>query len=826
MKDKKQIERKIRLARKQITEIDEKRSELTSLIGKLESQLDHNDLVAQGAKTGTSHTALNFTDDDIELFMKLFTGRQDVFPKRWENRKGRSGYSPACRNEWVSGVCEKPRVKCTDCDNQDFIPLTPEIIRDHLNGRITIGIYPLLKDEACCFLAIDFDKENWMNDVSSFIETCKKKNISCGVERSRSGKGAHIWFFFENPISSHIARRFGCALLTETMEHRHQVGLSSYDRLFPSQDTIPKGGFGNLIALPFQADPIKKGNSLFVDSNFDIYPDQWSFLRSIKPLTEEFVRTIEEQAAQQRRIIGVRMSMDDDMSEQPWMVPPSGYVEPPKIQGKLPDQIEIVRSGFIFIEKTELPSGLINRIIRLAAFQNPEFYHAQAMRLSTFNKPRIISCSEELEKHIAVPRGCFEELMILLKKLNIKVKIDDKRNVGKVLNVKFNGTLLQEQEESVARLLSYDIGVLSAPTAFGKTVVGAKLIAERKVNTLILVHRKHLLDQWRGKLNMFLNIEENRIGQIGGGKKKVTNDIDIAMLQSLNRKGVIEDLVAEYGQVIVDECHHIPAFTFESVLRQIRAKYVVGLTATPTRKDGHHPIIFMQCGPIRYAINPRKAAKERMLEHKVFVRKTTTQIDIPENQIKINDIYNAILEDTRRTEMIAKDVHETLKRGRSPLILTERRDHLEKLAEKLMDLGNCLFILHGGVREKKRLEILDEFRNTPEDKPRVLLATGKYIGEGFDDARLDTLFLTSPISWKGILQQYAGRLHRSHHAKIDVIIYDYVDMNIPMARRMFERRKKGYVALGYHLEDPSQTTIIKGWDTNFIKKESNKRNLT
>lgn len=801
------INAKIRSVRQQIAALDTKRSALSELLEKLEAKAEAEHPTARVAEATATYRSTAASESDIQLFMKLFCGRTDVFPKRWENRAGRSGYSPTCRNEWIHGVCRKPKVKCAECDSREFIPMTPDVVRKHLLGQMTVGVYPLLKDETCAFLAADFDKKDWMDDVSAFCDTCQKRDIQCAVERSRSGKGAHVWFFFGQPIPARLARRFGCALLTETMERRHQIGLDSYDRFFPSQDTLPKGGFGNLIALPLQAGPAEHGNSLFVDSDFVPYPDQWGFLKSLTPLSPSLVQSIEEEAARRGRVVGVRMSIDDDPDERPWMIPPSGRRRVPAIRGKLPTKVSVVLSNLVFVEKTHLPSGLINRIVRLAAFQNPEFYQAQAMRLSTFGKPRVISCAEEFEKHIALPRGCHEELKILLDDLGIDVEGRDECSAGNKLEVDFHGELKPKQEDAAGKILEHNIGVLSAPTAFGKTVVAAKLIGDRGVNTLVLVHRKQLLDQWRARLAAFLGIDEKAIGQVGAGKKKPTGIIDVAMIQSLSKKGVVDDIVAKYGHVIVDECHHISAFTFELVLRQVKAKYVMGLTATPIRKDGHHPIIFMQCGPIRWSISPKKAARDRQFEHRVVIRETSTSLGIPEDQTKIHDVHAAILADNARMKLVSEDVRRCLIDGRSPLILTERRDHLEALAEELGDLDSGLFILHGGIREKKRKEVVAALQETPQGQKRALLATGKYIGEGFDDARLDTLFLTSPISWRGILQQYAGRLHRAHHAKRSVIIYDYVDRRIPMARRMFERRKKGYAALGYSLDDASQDEL-------------------
>jgi superfamily II DNA or RNA helicase len=830
---KKSLEEKIKSVRKQIIALDSKREVLEDLLEKLENQRaewtreqyyqqeepaitsdtdnknkDYSSLSRPSPIEGGDRIPykLSISDENVQLFMSLFQGRADVFAKRWENRQGRSGYSPSCRNEWVRGICRKPHVKCSDCEYRELIPFTEDIVRNHLSGKTTVGVYPLLADETCHFLAVDFDKEDWQEDVNSFARTCRDKGIECAVERSRSGKGAHIWFFFESPVTARIARRFGCSLLTETMEHRHQVGLDSYDRFFPNQDTMPQGAFGNLIALPLQAEPAKQGNSLFIDDEFKPYRDQWEYLCSIKRLPEAGIQTIEAEAARKGRVIGIRMSIDDEMTEKPWLIPPSGQVKFQEITDPLPPSIKTTLSNLLYIEKKDLHSDLINRIIRTAAFQNPEFYRAQAMRLSTFGKPRVISCAEEFEKHIAVPRGCLDEVTALLKSSGVKIDLHDERHKDSKINIAFSGKLSSKQEEAVAAILKHDIGVLSVPTAFGKTVVGAFLIAARKTNTLILVHRKQLLDQWRIRLATFLDIEPRSIGQFGAGKRKPTAIIDVAMLQSLHHKGAVEDLVAEYGYVIVDECHHISAFTFENVLRKVKAKYITGLTATPIRKDGHHPIIFMQCGPIRYGQSPRSAALQRGFEHKVILRYTNTVLSgiSQQDDPRIHDVYKTIIDDRIRTDMIIVDVKKVLENGKHPLILTERREHLNTLEEQLKELKCTVVVLHGGIREKRRRESLQNLADIPEGQPWVILATGRYIGEGFDEPRLDTLFLTMPISWKGILQQYAGRLHRMYDNKEEVVIYDYVDTNIEMAKRMLGRRKKGYAALGYSIDYPHQ----------------------
>ena len=508
----------------------------------------------------------------IQLFRQLFRGRDDVYPKLWVSTKtGRKGYSPACSNEWVRGLCEKPRVKCSDCQNQAFLSLNDQTVLDHLQGRHTIGIYPLLKDETCWFLAADFDKESWAEDVAAFVDTCRNLGIPAAVERSRSGNGAHVWFFFGTPAPAVSARRLGCYLITETMSRRHQLAMNSYDRLFPNQDTLPRGGFGNLIALPLQYEPRQAGNSVFLDENFQPYPDQWSFLASLSRIPPSTIESIANEASRQGKIIGVRYAFtsEEEKGDAPWERRPSERPERVPIAESIPTEVQAVLAQRLFVDKTDLPSALINQIKRLAAFQNPEFYKKQNMRLSTALTPRVISCAEELSRHIALPRGCRDELEDLLQQYGSTLAIDDHRNPGELLDVRFNGKLTAIQQQAVSTLCKQDIGVFVAPPGTGKTVVGAWLTVERQCNTLILVHRQPLLDQWITQLALFLGLKPRDIGQIGGGKHKPNGQLDIAMIQSLVRKDNVDDLVANYGQVIVDECHHLPAVSFERVLAEV-----------------------------------------------------------------------------------------------------------------------------------------------------------------------------------------------------------------------------------------------------------------
>jgi superfamily II DNA or RNA helicase len=453
----------------------------------------------------------------------------------------------------------------------------------------------------------------------------------------------------------------------------------------------------------------------------------------------------------------------------------------------------------VYVEKKDLPTAMLDRLCRLAAFQNPEFYKAQAMRVSTCGKPRIISCGENFPEHIGLPRGCLQDVLDLFRSYGVSTEIRDERIVGRSLSVDFHGTLLPAQSEAVAQASAHDIGVICAPTAFGKTAVGAWLIAHRKVSTLVVVHRQQLLDQWRARLATFLDAPPASIGQIGGGKIVRTGEIDVAAIQSLQRKGEVRDVVADYGHVIVDECHHLSAFTFEQILKQVKARFVVGLTATPFRKDGHQPIIFMQCGPIRFNLSARKAAETSTFEHLVIPRNTEFSPPDPNGEVTIQDLYAAMVTDAARNDLIVRDLTEALQSPRTPLLLTGRTDHLEQFASRLSTITSNVFVLRGGMGRKQRRKALESIAAVADDQPRVILATGSYIGEGFDDARLDTLLLAMPVSWKGTLQQYVGRLHRTHHNKKEVRVYDYVDSQVPMLARMFKKRLAGYDAIGYSL---------------------------
>lgn len=773
--------------------------------------------------------SLTSSAEKISLFMSLFKGRDDVYAKRWQSKDGRSGYVPVCLHEWKAGLCRKPTIKCFDCQHKSYDILDEQVIEAHLRGDIVAGIYPMCQDDTCHILAIDFDDDGWQKDVFTLREVCSTLDIPIAIERSRSGSGAHAWFFFENRIPAHLARKLGSALLTYSMDRRHEIKFQSYDRFFPSQDTMPKGGFGNLIALPLQKKAREYGNSIFIDEKFCPYADQWAFLSKIRKLSEDAISALITRLCNGNELGPLQET--DEEHIKPWEKHQLKWSKT-----DFPTEIKIIKANMIYIEKKGVSQKALNVLKRLAAFKNPEFYKAQAMRMPTYNKPRIISCADESHDYICLPRGCENDVLNVIAEAGVEAKWSDNANSGRHIKVEFIGTLREEQPLAAEEMLKYEGGVLAATTAFGKTVIAAELIAKRKVNTLILVHRQQLLLQWAAKLTEFLKIDEelpilakkrgrkkqqSLIGQIGAGKNNPSGMIDIAIMQSLSRGGEVKEWIKNYGMVIVDECHHVPAFSFEQILKNVHARYVYGLTATPARRDGHHPIIFMHCGPIRYSVDTKKQAEKRPFEHYVIPRFTSFRIPFEQDgkEISIQELYSEIVVDEFRNQLISDGVISAFQNGRNSLVLTERVAHVEELAKKLSANIPDVIALSGGLGAKETRELLLRISETQAGKQLTIISTGKYIGEGFDEARLDTLFLAMPISWKGTLQQYTGRLHRLFEHKSEVQIYDYADIHVKMLEKMYNKRLAGYSSIGYkakagHLADESVDIIFD--NNNFL----------
>ena len=770
-------------------------------------------------------------DQKIELFKSLFIGREDIYAKRFYNvNSAKSGYVPACANEWVQGICDKKQYKCVDCPNNSFIAVNNRVIFNHLKGddeycRDVIGTYVMLPDETTRFLAIDFDEENWQEDVTTVRNTCHQYDIPLAVERSRSGKGAHIWLFFAEPLAATTARKLGSAILTRAMEERHEIKLSSYDRMFPNQDTMPKGGLGNLIALPLQGNARKEHNTEFVDEDFISYSDQWNYLYQIKRLSSVDVDRY-------LSVLHIQNELGELAAEEekPW----EKRIESPITSFDFTNTVKVVEANLLYVDKSGISQKALNRIKRLAAFRNPDFYKSQAMRLPVYNKPRVIDTSEESKKYLCIPRGCKESLTEMITSANSTIEFRDERNPGKNVHLHFNGKLRKEQQLAADAMLQQDIGILSATTAFGKTVVASYLIAARKVNTLIMVHSSALLQQWQKSLSEFLVFEDelpelpkkrgrqkklSHIGQLGATKNTLNHIVDIAIMQSVAVGDEVKEFVKDYGMVIVDECHHVSAFTFEKILREVNAKYVYGLTATPKRQDGHQPIITMQCGPIRYRVDAITQSVKREFSH--YVIPEFTDLRVADNSLTYQEICAKLCANELRNFQIINDVLTAYHSHRNCIVLTERTEHAEFLFSAINSNTENVYLLSGKDKVKEKREKLEAIKNVPQNENIVIIATGKYVGEGFDEPRLDTLFLAMPISWKGTLAQYVGRLHRNYEGKTEVIVHDYADIFVPMLDRMYHKRIRSYAELGYSMNGSSHAETSFLYDSsNFYQKYS------
>ena len=764
--------------------------------------------------------------EKVTLFQELFKGRKDVFAKRWySDVSKKSGYQPVCEREWNNKFCNKRKYKCTECPNRLFESLTDKHIYNHLAGkdnfgRDVIGLYPIMSNNTCNFLCTDFDDKNcehgFQNDVHAFVGICKEWEIPCYIERSRSGNGAHVWIFFDKPITATKARKLGQSILSEAMNKDARLSFNSYDRFFPNQDTLPEGGLGNLVALPLQGKARRDGNSVFVNEDFQPYADQWDFLLNVQKIDETRITHVIQ------KYNSSILELTKSSETRPWETPKPVTIE--KID--FPSRVTLTRANMLYISLDGLSSKIIHHFKRIAAFYNPEFYTRQGMRLSTYDIPRIISCSEFMDDYLAIPRGCEDDVIDILKHYNVEYLVEDKTNHGQQINVTFKGTLRDEQQAAMSHVLPNNIGTLSATTAFGKTVFAIAMIAKRKVNTLILVHRKSLLDQWKKHLEDFLDINEvvindgkkrksknsqTPIGTLYSGKNSLQGIIDIALIQSCFDGNDVSLFVENYGMVIVDECHHVSSVSFEQVLRTVKAKYVYGLTATPIRKDGHQPIIFMQCGKIRFTADAQNQINNQSFS-RILIPRFTTFRNISSDDKTYTQIVETISKDEVRNSLIIDDVHKAIAEGRTPIVLTNLTSHVRVLADMLLPHADNVITLVGADSTKEKRDAMERLQNIPMTESLVIVATGKYIGEGFDYPRLDTLFLVLPISWKGNIAQYAGRLHREYKGKSEVRIYDYVDIRVPLCDSMYRKRLKGYASVGY-------ATISTSNDTEISKHE-------
>ena len=785
---------------------------------------------------------VTITKQHIQYYYHLFKGRNDVYSKRSgkvNKKTGKHGYYTQCWNFWKDGICPKKnhsQFNCGECQNQKYKELTGQVLYEHLIGARedasdVIGLYPMFPDETVNFLVFDFDchddkiggddganlESDWMTEVNAFRKICEINEVPVLVERSRSGKGAHVWIFFEKPILASVARRFGTALLSKGAESVNMKNFKYYDRMLPAQDHIPlntktgKPGLGNLVALPLQGQALKLGNSAFIDENWNVYPNQWECLKEVKKLSLETVEErIKEWSAE--GILGVLSNEFEADTERTNDTKPWEKTKHSLHKEDVSSVVEIVIADKVYIGTKDMKPRMQNALRRMAAFSNPDFYKKAAMGLSTKGIPRIVFCGYDEAGYICIPRALLDSVIDRFNEVGISFTLTDNRCSGTPLDVSFNGTLYEEQMRAAKAILEHDNGILAATTSFGKTVVGAYMIAQRKTNTLILVHNTEIQKNWIEDLNKFLDVNaelpeyktktgrikkrKNIIGKLHAGHNSMTDIIDVAIFSSLGKGDEIDPIIEQYGMVIMDECHHGAAQTVEDVIGSAKAKYVYGLTATPKREDGLEKKVFMQFGPIRFRYTAKERAEKQGIDHFVYPRFTRL---VSASHLKVNEANRAVIECESRNEQIIADVENCIQNGRTPLVFTKYKEHAELLYQRLQGKADHVYLLQGGGSRKTKDEMRIQMRSIPDAESIVLVAIDKYIGEGFNFPRLDTMMLTMPAAAEGNIEQFAGRLHRDYETKKEVIIYDYVDSHIRVLEKMYHKRLRTYKKIGYEI---------------------------
>lgn len=761
-----------------------------------------------------------------DFFMMFCRGRKDVYDLRYTNPKtGKNGYYTQCFNRWDRGchIQKKDGVRCKDCELRAYKPVTLPLIKAHMNGtdpngNDVVAIYPMLENNLCQLLVFDFDNhakgaeqedyanidDGWKEEINALRHICKNLDVDAAVERSRSGRGAHLWIFFKEMVPARLARRFGFALLEKGAESVNLKSFKYYDRMIPTQDALPEGGLGNVIALPLQGMALKSGNSAFIDENWNAYEDQLNVLAGTRRLTRQ---GIEDYLS---LWYSTGSTSEDNGTDAPW--DKNSEIEAGSVKGV----VRIVLADRIYIDSTGMSNKTKRQLRRMATFSNKQYFQNQAMDMPNYDESRFIYLGSDEGKYIVLPRGLREEILKKFDNAGISYKIEDKRTKGQELNISFRGELRESQIPAVETMLENETGILHAATAFGKTVVCCDMIARRGISTLILVDRADLMNQWIKRLEEFLDIDEelpeyqtktgrtrkrkSLIGNLQGAHDTLTGIVDVAMIRSLKKKDGFHPKLKEYAQVYFDECHHAASDSAIEVLQEINAKYVYGVTATPKRGDGKEKINEFLLGPIRYRFTAKDRAEEQNINHLVYPRFTRTVK--PHHLSKTpygNDAYELIRNNDVRDEQIIRDVADCVQAGRTPVVLTKYVDHAKKLSERLKTYADRLILLTGANGTKARRAQVEELNKVDDSDSLILVGTGSLLGEGFDFPRLDTLFMATPVSGENVVEQYVGRLNRDYDGKENVIVYDYVDSHIPKFDKMYSARLKAYKKIGYEL---------------------------
>ena len=761
-----------------------------------------------------------------DFFMMFCRGRKDLYDLRYTNPKtGKNGYYTQCFNRWDRGchIQKKDGVRCKDCELRAYKPVTLPLIKAHMNGtdpngNDVVAIYPMLENNLCQLLVFDFDNhakgaeqedyantdDRWKEEINALRRICKNLDVDAVVERSRSGRGAHLWIFFKEMIPARLARKFGFALLEKGAESVNLKSFKYYDRMIPTQDALPEGGLGNVIALPLQGLALKSGNSAFVDENWNAYEDQLKVLAGTRRLTRQ---EIDDYLS---LWYSTGFTSEDNGTDAPW--DKNSEIEAGSVKGV----VRIVLADRIYIDSSGMSNKTKRQLRRMATFSNKQYFQNQAMDMPNYDESRFIYLGSDEGKYIVLPRGLREDIQKKFDNAGIRYKIEDKRTQGRELNISFKGELRESQITAVETMLENETGILHAATAFGKTVVCCDMIARRGISTLILVDRADLMNQWIKRLDEFLDIDEelpeyqtktgrtrkrkSLIGNLQGAHDTLTGIVDVAMIRSLKKKDGFHPMLKEYAQVYFDECHHAASESAIEVLQEINAKYVYGVTATPKRGDGKEKINEFLLGPIRYRFTAKDRAEEQNIDHLVYPRFTRTVK--PHHLSKTpygNDAYELIRNNDVRDEQIIRDVADCVQAGRTPVVLTKYVDHANKLSERLKKYADRLILLTGANGTKVRRAQVKELNEVDDSDSLILVGTGSLLGEGFDFPRLDTLFMATPVSGENVVEQYVGRLNRDYDGKENVIVYDYVDSHIPKFDKMYAARLKAYKKIGYEL---------------------------
>lgn len=699
---------------------------------------------------------------NINLFKSLFRGREDVYAVRWE-KDGRGGYMPAYKVDWSDYNQHKAKGgSFASYDKKEYLPFNDEAIKEHLSGKSTVGIYPLLSDNTSFFIAADFDEANWMESILKLYSVCQEIGLPAVIERSRSGNGGHLWLFFEENIPAFMSRKIMFELLLQAEIVSKFEKEPSFDRLFPNQDTLSGKGIGNLIALPLQGVSLTNRNSCFLNpETFEPVVDQWSFLQSVQRIPKQKIETLHLQ-----------------LSGKTKEVFSSRYIPESKFE------LEVLINSEIYLKRVQLTQKLIEYLRDNLNFLNSDYFVKKHLGKTAYNVEKYFKLIEETPEGIIIPRGFASSLIHFCNAENIPVKVIDERCKHEEIEINSKIDLLPHQEEVLDRTLVKDFGVIVSPPGSGKTIIGLELIAQKKQPTLILVHRKQLFDQWIDRIQNFLSIPKKQIGQIGNQKDKIGKEITVAMIQSLTRRDLSE-FRNQFGMIIVDECHHIPAKSFREVIFQLNCFYLYGLTATPKRKNNDEKLIYVYIGNIIYEMTQKEFMESQNTKAEINIRET--ELFVPYDY-KIDDyetVSQILIFDTNRNNLILKDIEENISRFKSVLILTERKSHVNVLNLYLKEKYETIAI-SGDDSERSRKSKLEQIE---QGHFQIIISTGQYFGEGIDISALECLFIVYPFAFEGKLVQYIGRVQRSGKPPV---IFDYRDSKIDYFEKMFKQRNRYY----------------------------------